>query len=53
MNIHDYSLFNVGMKKSGIFINLAIPGLAEKRPSILKGDFILAEQVNFIFYLLY
>jgi hypothetical protein len=43
IDIHDFSLFNLEMKKSGIFINLIVPGLAEKRPSVLKGDFILAE----------
>ena len=36
---------NVQFKQNGLFLELEVPGLAEKRPSILKGDNILAEKV--------
>jgi len=46
IDIHNFSMFNVSLIEKGDFlIELEVPGLAEKRPSVLKGDCILAEKV--------
>lgn len=34
---------NVTMKRRGQFLSLEVPGLAEKRPSLVHGDFIFAK----------
>ena len=40
------------MRKNEKYLELDVPGLSEKRPSILKGDYVLVEDVinliNFI-----
>jgi len=35
-----YDMENVSMKRRGIYLSLEVPGLAERRPSLVHGDFI-------------
>ncbi|XP_059632488.1 probable RNA helicase SDE3 [Cornus florida] len=42
-NMRDYGMESVPMRKSGTqFLRLEVPGLAEKRPSLVRGDHIFA-----------
>ena len=38
IDIRNYDMENVTMRKQGNFLFLIVPGLAENRPSVLKGD---------------
>ena len=40
-DIKNYTRENTSLTKEGAFLVLEVPGLAEKRPSVLKGDSIL------------
>ena len=40
-DIQEYNMPTALLRKSGIYLLLAIPGLAEKRPSVLRGDSVL------------
>ncbi|CAN0164996.1 unnamed protein product, partial [Ectocarpus fasciculatus] len=42
MNMQIYSLSRATLDKRGTCLRLAVPGLAEKRPSLLRGDAVLA-----------
>ncbi|XP_058086867.1 probable RNA helicase SDE3 [Magnolia sinica] len=44
MRAHDME--NVTMKRSRQFLALEVPGLAEKRPSLVCGDFIFSKPVD-------
>lgn len=35
-----YDMENVSMRTRGLYLSLEVPGLAEKRPSLVHGDFI-------------
>ena len=35
------------MKKDGKYLELEVPGLAENRPSLIHGDFVLADKFKF------
>lgn len=35
-----YDMENVSMRRRGIYLSLEVPGLAERRPSLVHGDFI-------------
>lgn len=37
-----YDMENVSMRRRGLYLSLEVPGLAEKRPSLVHGDFIVA-----------
>lgn len=37
---------NVALRKRGQFLTLEVPGLAERRPSLVHGDFIFAKLAN-------
>lgn len=34
---------NINMRKNGKFLSLKVPGLAERRPSLVHGDHIFAK----------
>lgn len=36
----------VSMKRRGNFLSLVVPGLAERRPSLVHGDFIFVKQAD-------
>lgn len=38
-----YDMQNVNMKRRGGFLSLQVPGLAERRPSLVHGDYIFAK----------
>jgi helicase MOV-10 len=40
IDIKDYDKDNVQLRRSGIYLSLEVPGLAESRPSVLRGDTI-------------
>ena len=42
MNMQIYNLSRVILDRRGTCLRLAVPGLAEKRPSLLRGDIVLA-----------
>eukprot|EP00899_Mesostigma_viride_P004610 jgi/Mesvir1/1414/Mv14413-RA.1 len=46
VDIEQYDLENVSMWQEGNFLVLPVPGLAEKRPSVLRGDPILAREAS-------
>ena len=48
-DIRNYDMKAAKMEKtnSGRNLRLEVPGLAENRPSVLKGDELFAEPVNF------
>lgn len=59
-----YDMENVTMRRRGLYLSLEVPGLAEKRPSLVHGDYIFvrhayddvtaqAYQVIFLIYLIY
>lgn len=35
-----YDMENVTMRRRGLYLSLEVPGLAEKRPSLVHGDYI-------------
>ncbi|XP_077997664.1 putative helicase MOV-10 [Glandiceps talaboti] len=43
VDIKRYDLCGVTMEKRGRLLRLEVPGLAENRPSVLKGDIIFAQ----------
>jgi hypothetical protein len=43
-DILNYSMDNVTLGQSGSFLTLEVAGLAEKRPSVLKGDSVLVHR---------
>ncbi|KDP40205.1 hypothetical protein JCGZ_02203 [Jatropha curcas] len=46
-DMRTYDMENVGMRKErGDFLSLVVPGLAERRPSLVHGDFIFAKLAN-------
>ncbi|KAH6909394.1 RNA helicase [Coprinopsis sp. MPI-PUGE-AT-0042] len=45
-DLERYDMSAVSLEKSGRYYNLGIPGLAEKRPSVLIGDRILVQKIN-------
>ena len=44
--MQQYNIEGARMKHEGKFLCLTVPGLAEKRPSLLRGDFVLAVPVG-------
>lgn len=38
-----YDMEYVTLRKRGLYLSLEVPGLAERRPSLVRGDFILAK----------
>lgn len=42
IDIRKYDLSEAVMAQDGLFLNLDVPGLAEKRPSVLYGDSVYA-----------
>lgn len=45
-DMRGYDMKHVSMKSKGFqFLTLEVPGLAEKRPSLVYGDFIFARLV--------
>lgn len=40
-DIQQYNMPSAVLRKSGVYLILAVPGLAEKRPSVLRGDFVI------------
>ncbi|MFS8002630.1 putative DNA helicase [Helianthus anomalus] len=45
-DMRTYDMQNVTFKRKGVFLTLEVPGLAERRPSIAKGDLIIAKSVS-------
>ncbi|VVA90086.1 unnamed protein product [Arabis nemorensis] len=41
-DMRAYDMENVSMRRRGLYLSLEVPGLAEKRPSLVHGDFIFA-----------
>ncbi|CAH2038844.1 unnamed protein product [Thlaspi arvense] len=39
-DMRAYDMENVSMRRRGFYLSLEVPGLAEKRPSLVHGDFI-------------
>ncbi|KAF3606733.1 hypothetical protein DY000_02044480 [Brassica cretica] len=39
-DMRAYDMENVTMRRRGLYLSLEVPGLAEKRPSLVHGDFI-------------
>ena len=46
IDIRNYDMKNVGLERRGRFYSLLIPGLAESRPSVLRGDTITLRMSN-------
>ncbi|GAV89955.1 AAA_11 domain-containing protein/AAA_12 domain-containing protein [Cephalotus follicularis] len=44
-DMRNYNMERVTMKKKGNFLSLLVPGLAERRPSIVPGDYVFAKLV--------
>ncbi|TXG72089.1 hypothetical protein EZV62_000668 [Acer yangbiense] len=42
-DMRAYDMENVTMRRKGQFLALVVPGLAERRPSLVHGDFIFAK----------
>ncbi|ESQ36377.1 hypothetical protein EUTSA_v10006684mg [Eutrema salsugineum] len=40
-DMRAYDMENVSMRRRGLYLSLEVPGLAERRPSLVHGDFIL------------
>eukprot|EP00941_MAST-03F_sp_MAST-3F-sp1_P000538 g538.t1 len=51
VDIRNFDIENVTMESRGPFLVLEVPGLAENRPSVLKGDHIFVEKsfINHIY----
>jgi hypothetical protein len=41
-----YDMEAVGMKRRGHYLSLEVPGLAERRPSLVTGDHIFAKCIS-------
>lgn len=41
-----YDMEGVELKRRGHYLSLVVPGLAERRPSLVTGDFIFAKPVS-------
>ncbi|XVF28804.1 hypothetical protein REPUB_Repub15cG0063300 [Reevesia pubescens] len=42
-DMRAYNMENINMRKNGKFLSLQVPGLAERRPSLVHGDYIFAK----------
>ncbi|KAK3190088.1 hypothetical protein Dsin_029649 [Dipteronia sinensis] len=42
-DMRAYDMENVPMRRKGQFLSLVVPGLAERRPSLVHGDYIFAK----------
>ncbi|OMO80787.1 putative RNA helicase SDE3 [Corchorus capsularis] len=42
-DMRAYSMENINMRRSGKYLSLKVPGLAERRPSLVHGDNIFAK----------
>ncbi|XVE81647.1 hypothetical protein DITRI_Ditri15bG0082000 [Diplodiscus trichospermus] len=42
-DMRAYNMENINMRKNGKFLSLQVPGLAERRPSLVHGDHIFAK----------
>ncbi|KAB2014605.1 hypothetical protein ERO13_D09G219800v2 [Gossypium hirsutum] len=42
-DMRAYNMENINMRKRGNYLSLQVPGLAEKRPSLVHGDHIFAK----------
>ncbi|KAI7729924.1 hypothetical protein M8C21_001227 [Ambrosia artemisiifolia] len=45
-DMRTYDMQNVTFKRKGKFLTLEVPGLAERRPSLVTGDLIIAKAVS-------
>uniref|UniRef100_A0A2P2IQ12 RNA helicase n=1 Tax=Rhizophora mucronata TaxID=61149 RepID=A0A2P2IQ12_RHIMU len=45
-SMRNYDLECVNMSKKGHFLSLMVPDLAERRPSLVRGDYIFAKLAN-------
>ncbi|KAL8205981.1 hypothetical protein R6Q57_009532 [Mikania cordata] len=45
-DMRAYDMQNVTFKTKGRFLSLEVPGLAERRPSIVVGDLVIAKSVS-------
>lgn len=41
-----YDMDGVELKRRGHYLSLVVPGLAERRPSLVTGDYIFAKPVS-------
>ncbi|KAJ0034179.1 hypothetical protein Pint_24783 [Pistacia integerrima] len=46
VEMRSHHMENVAMRKRGQFLTLEVPGLAERRPSLVHGDFIFVKLAN-------
>lgn len=44
--MRTYDMEAVEMKRRGHYLSLEVPGLAERRPSLVTGDYIFAKRVS-------
>jgi helicase MOV-10 len=44
--MRSYDMEGVSMRRRGRHLSLEVPGLAERRPSLVQGDFIFARHVG-------
>lgn len=44
--MRTYDMQNVTFKTKGRFLTLEVPGLAERRPSLVNGDIIIAKAAS-------
>lgn len=44
--MRSYDMEGVSMKRRGRNLSLEVPGLAERRPSLVQGDFIFARHAG-------
>ncbi|KAK9054834.1 hypothetical protein SSX86_025913 [Deinandra increscens subsp. villosa] len=45
-DMRTYDMQNITFKKKGRFLTLEVPGLSERRPSLIMGDLIIAKPVS-------
>eukprot|EP01038_Epipyxis_sp_PR26KG_P006640 gene6640-9114_t len=45
-DIVSYSMNEVSLEPAGHFLRLYVPGLAEKRPSVMRGDSVLSKETE-------
>jgi hypothetical protein len=48
-DILEFSLEGVGMKRVREYLELKVKGLEEQRPSLLKGDYVLAKYDHYVY----